>query len=183
MAEALNLDELENDDLRDDDDRGAEPITDEPPERKRRRKRETGPRARDQGRNRSGLRRPPQEARIREALEAVALWLRDRGDDELGSTLERDASKMARVLGDLTRVHPLAKTAVGVLADVLEPVRAFGPTLRIVWGRFLQRRQTRLEELAEQELERDEQVTDTVTVAGPLGSAGPEQRAEPWRIR
>lgn len=167
----LNLDELERDDDadgRDDDTR------DEAPDKTTRRRSERGRRAGVAAR--SGKRRPPQEARIREALEAVALWISDRGDDELGGTLERDAPKMARVLGDLAGTNPLAKKAVAVLADILEPVRAFGPTLRIVWRRVLARREARLAEL-EQELADDEPVGDVTRQPAPEPVV-----AEPWRI-
>lgn len=115
------------------------------------------------------------ETRLRESIEAVADWLRDRGDQELGDVLHRDAPKMARVAGAIANVNPAAKRAVTVLADVLEPIRAFGPTLRILWGRFLERR-------AAHAIEEDvgEYLAEPVPVA-----AGPEEpaQAEPWRIR
>lgn len=123
--------------------------------------------------------KPTLERRITESLEAVAAWVRDRGDTELGDVLERDASKMAAVLGKLAKLNPLAKTAVSVLADVLEPVRAFGPTLRVVWQRIVYRRQTRegdLDELG------DEQVTPPAFV--PFAGVEPDEPAiaEPWRL-
>lgn len=151
------------------DELGGEP--EQPPKRRGQRRRDVGPK-------RAPKRRPPQEARIREALEAVGGWLRDRGDEELGGTLERDAPKMARVLGELADVHPLAKRIVSVLADVLEPVRAFGPSLRILWRRLLERRQAQLAELeTEGGLAAEEYLSEPVTVKPPE-----PELAQPWRL-
>ncbi len=128
-----------------------------------------------------GGRRAPAspEVRLRESLEAVADWLRDRGDRELGDVLHRDAPKMARVLGQVANINPLAKKVIAVLADVLEPVRAFGPTLRVLWRRLLARRAARLEEL---ELE-PEELLHEVVVPGPVEPELGAEQAEPWRIR
>ncbi len=119
------------------------------------------------------------EVRLRESLEAVADWFRERGDRELGDVLHRDAPKMARVLGQVASINPLTKKAVTVLADVLEPVRAFGPTLRILWRRLLERRTARLAEL---ELE-FEDLLHEVVVPGPAEPELGAEQAEPWRIR
>lgn len=167
---------LEDDDeLRDDDYDEREP--DEPPARPRRQR----DRSRDRGRQRSGKRRPPQEARLRESLVAIGEWLHDRGDDELGDVLKRDAEKMARVCGSLANANPLAKRAVSILADVLEPVRAFGPTLRILWGRLVARRAAALEE-REEELA-VELVHPEAFVPAPAPEPAEPAQAEPWRIR
>lgn len=153
----------------------------EPPERPKRRGRGSERGKRSGAAARSGQRRPPQEARIREALEAIAQWISDRGDTELGGTLERDAPKMARVFGDIANVNPVAKQAVNVLADLLEPVRAFGPTLRIVWRRLLDRRERRIAEL-EQEPALEEELGPPVRVAAGPDAPQEPAVAEPWKI-
>jgi hypothetical protein len=152
---------------------GGDEPTPEAPKRSHKRKTSGTPR-------RSSQRAPraPLETRIREALEALADWLRDRGDAELGGVLREDAPKMAAVLGRVAKLNPLAGKVVGVIADVLEPVRAFGPTLRVLWQRLLGRRE-RIQ--AEREaLEGEEELTVTRVVA-PEPEPGP-QVAEPWRI-
>ncbi len=120
------------------------------------------------------------EVRLRESIAAIAGWVRERGDGELGEILERDAGKMADVFGKLAKVNPVAKQAVSFLADVLEPVRAFGPTLRVLWRRLLERRAVRLEEL--EGLEKAEKLLHEVVVPGAEPELGADQ-AEPWRIR
>jgi hypothetical protein len=172
-GEPIDLDELAS---RDDDAAGDKPAR--PKRRRTERDRE-----RDRNRRRTGARRPPQEARLREAIEAAGGLLRDRGDDELGSVLERDAGKMARVLGSLAIANPAAAKAVAVLADVLEPVRAFGPSLRILWRRLLERRAAAQEAAPE---EPEEWLHGVEPIAEqPTTPAGPEpepQVAEPWRL-
>lgn len=171
MADSINLDVDDGDELE------LEPEPDEPPARPRR-GRPPGRSKRSGTASRSGKRRPPQETRIRESLEAIGGWLHDRGDEELGGTLERDAPKMAHVLGDVANVNPAAKRVVTVLADVLEPVRAFGPTLRILWRRVLDWRASRLAELA---AEPGEEELYGAAVVQPAPASEPEL-AEPWRI-
>ncbi len=122
--------------------------------------------------------RSPLEVRLRESITAIAGWIRERGDEELGEILERDAGKMADVFGKLAKVNPVAKQAVSFLADVLEPVRAFGPTLRVLWRRLLERRTARLEELR---LE-PEELLHEVVVPGPVEPELGAEQAEPWRI-
>lgn len=125
------------------------------------------------------------ETRIRESLEAVADWLRDRGDAELGGVLHSDAPKMAAVLGRLAKLNPLAGKAVGVVADALEPVRAFGPTLRVLWRRLVHRRELALTEREEAE---EEMLTSTLARGQGDGTPPsgvreqPAEVAEPWRL-
>jgi len=119
--------------------------------------------------------RPVLEQRLREAIEAIAVWVRERGDEELGEILERDARAMADVCGKVAKLNPAAKKAVSLLADVLEPVRAFGPTCRVLWFRWLERRARRLEEAGE-ELE------EPVLVHGPAEPELEREVAEPWRV-
>lgn len=162
--------------LHGDDDEPAGPA---PPKRSHKRKTTSTPRRRSERAPRASL-----ETRIRESLEAVADWLRDRGDAELGGVLHEDAQKMASVLGRLAKLNPLASKAVSVIADALEPVRAFGPTLRVLWRRLVDRRARTLAE-REQEPPAEEMLTQTLARGqGGDGGGEPEpQVAEPWRIR
>lgn len=154
------------------------PDAPEVPPTPKRRKRTSSPR-------RERPARASLETRIRESLEAVADWLNDRGDSELGGVLKSDAQKMASVLGRLAGANPLAKKAVAVVADALEPVRAFGPTLRVLWRRLLERRAAALAE-REVEDEAPEVLLTQTHVRAPGGDDGaeePERVAEPWRLR
>lgn len=127
--------------------------------------------------------KPSLERRLQESIESVGGWISERGDDELGEILERDAQKMAGVLGKVAKTNPVARQAVGVLADLLEPVRAFGPTLRVLYSRLVFRReQARAEAALEAELG-GEEVTPVVAVPAPGGGDEPEAEiAEPWRL-
>lgn len=128
--------------------------------------------------------KPSLERRLQESIESVAGWITERGDDELGEILERDAQKMAGVLGKVAKTNPIAKQAVGVLADLLEPVRAFGPTLRVLYSRLVFRReQAREAAELEAELGGSDEVTPPVVIAG--GDREPDAEhaiAEPWRL-
>ncbi len=145
---------------------------DEKPSRPRRK------RPSDAGKRTGGRKPLAVEVRLRESIETVGGWLIDRGDEELGSVLERDAGKMALVAGKLAQQNPLAKKVVAVIADLLEPVRAFGPTLRVLWRRLLERR------AHEPEPEPDEEWLSEAEIAA--GAVEPEpaepQVAEPWRL-
>lgn len=158
---------------------------DEQPAKPKRRRTERD-RERDRNRRRSGQRRPSQEARLRETIEAAGGLLRQRGDEELGAVLERDAGKMARVCGSLALANPAAMRAITVLADVLEPIRAFGPTLRILWRRLLERRAAAQEaELgggADEGPHIYEVEPDVAPPAAGAGEGDEPQVAEPWRI-
>jgi len=81
-------------------------------------------------------------SRLRESLDALANALEDR-DPELSRVLKRDGPKMADLLGkwgDHPKTPPPVKVAVVVIAEVLEPLRAFGATVRILLRRLRERR-------------------------------------------
>ena len=151
----------------------------EPPERPKRQRSERD-RERDRSRRQSGPSRSPLEVRLRESVVAISGWVRDRGDDELADVLERDARAMADVLGKVAKLNPVAKQGVSFIADVLEPVRAFGPTLRIMWGRLLTRRAERLEPEYADDFDEDFPAAK-ITGAGEPEPVEPEL-AEPWRL-
>lgn len=172
----LDLDALERN-----DDAAAGGGADDPPKPRRqplpRRKRD---RSNDQRRrhDQSSL-----KVRLQESIESVAGWISERGDDELGEILERDAAKMAGVLEKVAKTNPAAKKAVGVIADLLEPVRAFGPTLRVLYSRLMFRREQRRAEAEWEAEQTSDEVTPPVAVAGP-GPVEPDEPeiAEPWRL-
>jgi hypothetical protein len=80
--------------------------------------------------------------RLHESLAALADALTER-DPELSRVLKRDGPKMADLLGkwgDHPKTPPPVKVAVVVIAEVLEPLRAFGATVRILLRRLRERR-------------------------------------------
>ncbi len=175
MAEPLDLDALERDD---DTDAGGGGKGDEPKQRRpppRRQRKTPDPRRRH---DQSSL-----KVRLQESIESVAGWISERGDDELGEILERDASKMAGVLEKLAKTNPAAKTAVGMLADLLEPVRAFGPTLRVLYARLMFRREQRRAEAEWEAGQAGDEVTQPVAVVGPEPEPAEPPVAQPWFIR
>lgn len=96
--------------------------------------------------------------RLHESLAALADALTDR-DPELSRVLKRDGPKMADLLGkwgDHPKTPPPVKVAVVVIAEVLEPLRAFGGTVRILLRRLRERR-LREPELDDEQLQQDGQ--------------------------
>ena len=80
--------------------------------------------------------------RIGEAIAELGEWIGER-DAELGRVLKEDAPKMAGLLAAWA-THPKAPPplvfAIRLVAAVLEPVRAFGRTARLVLARMGERR-------------------------------------------
>jgi hypothetical protein len=137
------------DDARDDDERDDAGGLSQHPEavRARERRSEGKPGARPKKKS-GGARRPrvPTSSevtqRLHESLAALADALSER-DPELSRVLKRDGPKMADLLGkwgDHPKTPPPVKVAVVVVAEVLEPLRAFGATVRILLRRFRERR-------------------------------------------
>lgn len=80
--------------------------------------------------------------RLRESLASLAEALEDR-DPELARIFRRDGPKMADLLGkwgEHPKAPPPLKVAVVVLAELLEPVRAFGALTRELLRRLRERR-------------------------------------------
>ena len=85
--------------------------------------------------------------RIGEAIDELASAL-ERRDPELAEVLHRDGPKMAELLGrwaDHPKAPPFVKVAVAFIAEVLEPLRAFGATFRILLRRMRDRQLARQE--------------------------------------
>lgn len=77
------------------------------------------------------------EKRLEDAIAAAAELLeRTKGDTELAGVMKRDARAMSQTLGRLAGVNETAALAVKWIADCVEPIRAFGPTVAVLWGRW-----------------------------------------------
>lgn len=90
-------------------------------------------------------------SRLRESFAELSAALEER-DPELSGALKRDGDKMADLLskwGEHPKTPPPVKVAVVVIAEVLEPLRAFGATVRILLRRLRQRRLARFDEQPE----------------------------------
>lgn len=91
-------------------------------------------------------------SRLRESLGELASALENR-DPELSRVLKRDGPKMAELLGkwgEHPKTPPPLKVAVVMIAEILEPLRAFGGTARLLLRRLRER------QLREPEPEPDE---------------------------
>lgn len=107
------------------------------------------------GRPTKSSKRDELNAKLRDSIAEIARWVRER-DPELGDILLDDGPKMADLFARLA-THPKAPdpavVLVNLLATVLEPVRAFGRTLRVLVVRAVERRRARAAELVELEPE------------------------------
>jgi hypothetical protein len=133
------------------------------------------------GRPKTSARRAELEASLRGPLGQVAEWLEAR-DPELAVILHDDAPKMARLLAGLALN---AKTpapivfAVRGLASLLEPLDAFGRTLRHLAKRWRERRARLVAEREEQELAD----AGVVIVPDVDGQPAGDSEATPSRFR
>lgn len=190
MADDSLLSSLGNDDDPDDVEPGAgaddvEPADDshlsqkpETVKRRNRRRKKTGGGSTPR---RASTRREPTAGevtrRLRESLAALANALEDR-DPELSQVLQRDGPKMADLLGkwgEHPKTPPPLKVAVVVIAEVLEPLRAFGATVRILLRRFRERRYRE----PEPELDQDGRPLAWSDPAEPELDERPDERPPP----
>lgn len=122
-------------------------------------------------------------SRLRESIAALADALSER-DPELSGVLRRDGPKMADLLGkwgDHPKTPPPLKVAVVVVAEVLEPLRAFGATVRILLRRFRERRQR--EPVPEPgDAEQHEEIDWTLREPGADDDVTPPEPPERFRV-
>ncbi len=148
-------------------------------------------RARERRKQAKGGRQAPSAGeirqRLRESISELASALEDR-DPELARVLKRDGPKMAELLGKWGE-HPKTptpvKVAVVVVAEILEPLRAFGGTVRLLLRRFRERRLEHARELGDDKAgsgagpAEPEPVYDVV----PVDEPAPVERGTPERFR
>lgn len=96
----------------------------------------------------SSKRRPPTtvkaenelRTRLTECFERISLALEAREDDELADIFREDADVMANGLVFMTRPVAILRLPLLFLVAVVEPALAFGRILRVLAGRFAERR-------------------------------------------
>ena len=119
---------------------------------------------------------PGLEGKLRGPLEKVAEWLEGR-DPELAQILHEDGAKMAKLLAKVaasTRAPALVVAAIRALANLLEPVDAFGRLVALLFARW---RETRRARRAERELEAE--LEAEAVAAGSNGQPGAFEEESP----
>lgn len=78
--------------------------------------------------------------RLSDCFDRIAESVRQRGDDELADLLADDAAIMAQGLVSLTRPFRALRTPLLALVAIVEPALAFGRVVRLLAGRWADRR-------------------------------------------
>jgi hypothetical protein len=152
---------------------GEHELEEEEPKKKRARGGDEAPGARTRRRHEGELR-----GRLSDVFERLAEWLEGRGDAELAGIIREDSKAMVGGLVSLTRPAAWLRPPMLAALSVVEPVLAFGRVLRVLGGRWAERR-------ARIALERQEaELAAAYAAEAEAGSGEQEQEpAQPWQVQ